>query len=308
MGDWREMKQKTKIGLKRGWILYAMLLFPLLWYFLVCYVPMFGIVMAFQKFSVYKGIWGSSWVGFKNFEKFLKDPYFWQVLKNTFMVGFTNFIVNFPLPIIVALMFNELRTGKFKKIAQTISYLPHFVSVVALVSIMTSLLSPTTGVVNGVIKALNGKSVYFMMEPGWFRPIYILLGAWRGTGWGTIIYLAAMSGVDPLLYEVAEIDGANRFQRIWNITLPSIKSTVVVLFIMAVPGIFGADFETVLLLQQPLTMNVSDVISTYVYRRGLQDHKYDYATAMNLVFSIFSMIVVYICNRIARKKGGMSLW
>lgn len=302
------MKLKTKDNLRRGVFLYLMLLFPLLWYLLVCYVPMFGVLMAFQKFSLYKGIMGSKWVGFANFEKFLTDPYFWQVLKNTFLIGFANTIVNFPLPIIVALMFNELKDGIFKKVTQTISYLPYFVSTVALVSILTSMLSPSQGVVNGMIKALGGEPIYFMMEPGWFRPIYVVLNAWRGTGWGTIIYLAAMSGVDPQLYEVAMIDGANRFQRIWNITLPSIRGTVVVLFIMAVPGIIGADFETVLLLQQPLTMNVSDVISTYVYRRGLQDHKYDYSTAMSLVFSLFSMVLIFFCNRLARKKGGVSLW
>lgn len=302
------MKLKTKDNLRRGVFLYLMLLFPLLWYLLVCYVPMFGVLMAFQKFSLYKGIMGSKWVGFANFEKFLTDPYFWQVLKNTFLIGFANTIVNFPLPIIVALMFNELKDGIFKKVTQTISYLPYFVSTVALVSILTSMLSPSQGVVNGMIKALGGEPIYFMMEPGWFRPIYVVLNAWRGTGWGTIIYLAAMSGVDPQLYEVAMIDGANRFQRIWNITLPSIRGTVIVLFIMAVPGIIGADFETVLLLQQPLTMNVSDVISTYVYRRGLQDHKYDYSTAMSLVFSLFSMVLIFFCNRLARKKGGVSLW
>lgn len=302
------MKLKTKDNLRRGALLYLMLLFPLLWYLLVCYVPMFGVLIAFQKFSLYKGIMGSKWVGFANFEKFLTDPYFWQVLKNTFLIGFTNTIVNFPLPIIVALMFNELKDGIFKKVTQTVSYLPYFVSTVALVSILTSMLSPSRGVVNGVIKALGGDSIYFMMEPGWFRPIYVVLNAWRGTGWGTIIYLAAMSGVDPQMYEVAMIDGANRFQRIWNITLPSIRGTVIVLFIMAVPGIIGADFETVLLLQQPLTMNVSDVISTYVYRRGLQDHKYDYSTAMSLVFSMFSMVLIFFCNKLARKKGGVSLW
>lgn len=288
--------------------MYAMLLFPLLWYLLVCYVPMFGIVMAFQKYSVYKGILGSEWVGLKNFEKFLTDPYFWQVLKNTFLLGFFNTLVNFPLPIMLALMLNELKDGRFKKITQTISYLPYFVSTVALVSILTSVLSPSQGVINSIIKALGGQSISFMLESNYFRPIYILLGAWRGTGWGTIIYLAAMTGVDPQLYEVAEIDGANRFQKIWNITLPAILPTIIIMLILAVPGVLGADFETVLLLQQPLTMNVSDVISTYVYRRGLQDQKFDYATAVGLMFSMVSMVIIYASNDLARKKGDISLW
>lgn len=205
-------------------------------------------------------------------------------------------------------MFNELAPGKFKKVSQTISYLPFFVSTVALVSILTSMLSPSRGVVNLLIRALGGTPINFMIEPGWFRPVYILLGAWRGTGWGTIIYLAAMSGVDPELYQVAEIDGAGRFRRIFSITLPSILPTVTVMFILAIPGVLGADFETVLLLQQPLTLNVSDVVGTYVYRRGLQDGKFDYATAVGLVFSILSMAIIYGCNALARKKGEVSLW
>lgn len=285
-----------------------MLASPVLWYLLICYVPMFGIVIAFQKYSIFRGVMGSPWVGLDNFAKFLKEPYFWQVLKNTFLLGFFNTLINFPLPIILALMFNELHAGRLKKVAQTISYLPYFVSTVALVSILTSILSPSRGVVNAIIKALGGEGVSFMLEPAWFRPIYILLGSWRGTGWGTIIYLAAMAGVDPEMYQVAEIDGAGRFRRIWNITLPSILPTITVLLILAIPGVLGADFETVLLLQQPLTMNVADVVATYVYRRGLQDRKFDYATAVGLMFSVISMVFIYICNSLARRKGEISLW
>lgn len=297
-----------KRRLKRSKLLYLMLLFPVAWYLFICYAPMFGLVMAFQKYSPYKGFFGSPFVGFANFQKFLGDSYFWQVLKNTFLLGFFNTLINFPLPIVLALMFNELAPGKFKKVSQTISYLPFFVSTVALVSILTSMLSPSRGVVNLLIRALGGTPINFMIEPGWFRPVYILLGAWRGTGWGTIIYLAAMSGVDPELYQVAEIDGAGRFRRIFSITLPSILPTVTVMFILAIPGVLGADFETVLLLQQPLTLNVSDVVGTYVYRRGLQDGKFDYATAVGLVFSILSMAIIYGCNALARKKGEVSLW
>lgn len=302
------MLKKHRRNISRAKLLYFMLLFPLIWYILICYVPMFGIVIAFQKYSVYKGIFGSKWVGLQNFQKFLGDPYFWQVLRNTFLLGTFNLIVNFPLPIILALMFNELRTGTFKRITQTISYLPYFVSTVALVSILTSILSPSRGVINSIIQSLGGKPISFILEPAWFRPIYIILGSWRGTGWGTIIYLAAMAGINPELYQVAEIDGAGRFRRIWNITLPSIIPTLTILFLLSIPGILGADFETVLLLQKPLTLNVSDVMATYVYRRGLQDQKFDYATAVGLTFAIISMLIIYTSNAIARKKGEVSLW
>lgn len=302
------MLRKHHRNIGRAKLLYIMLIFPVVWYVLICYVPMFGIVIAFQKYSVYKGVFGSKWVGLENFGKFLNDPYFWQVLRNTFLLGIFNLIVNFPLPIILALMFNELKAGPFKRITQTVSYLPHFVSAVALVSIITSILSPSSGVVNAVIQAFGGKPISFMLEPTWFRPIYILLGAWRGTGWGTIIYLAAMAGINPELYQVADIDGAGRFRKIWNITLPSIVPTITILFLLSIPGILGADFQTILLLQKPLTLNVSDVVATYVYRRGLQDQKFDYATAIGLSFAIVSMLIIYISNTVARRKGGVSLW
>lgn len=302
------LKKHRNKNLGRAKLLYIMLLFPVVWYILICYVPMFGIAIAFQKYSVYKGVFGSEWVGLQNFRKFLNDAYFWQVLRNTFLLGFFNLLINFPLPIILALMFNELSSGPYKRVTQTISYLPYFVSTVALVSIITSILSPSRGVVNAIIESLGGTPISFMLEPDWFRPIYILLSAWRGTGWGTIIYLAAMAGINPELYQVAEIDGAGRFRRIWNITLPSIAPTITILFLLAIPGILGADFETVLLLQKPLTLNVSDVMATYVYRRGLQDQKFDYATAVSLTFSIISMLIIFVSNTIARRKGDVSLW
>lgn len=293
---------------KRGKLLYVMISIPILWYIIFCYLPMAGIVIAFKDYNMYQGVVASPWVAFKHFQRFLTDSYFWQVFKNTFTLGFFNTLICFPAPIILALIFNEIRDGKFKRVSQTVSYLPHFVSTVALVNILVVMLSPSTGIVNAMLRTFGVDPVNFLVEPQWFRPLYILLNLWRESGWGTIIYLAAMTNIDPELYKVADIDGAGRLRKIWNITIPAIMPTIAIMLMLALPGIIGSDFETVLLLQQPITYSTSDVIGTFVYRRGLIDSQFDFATAIGLVFSTFSMVIIYISNKLGRKIGGISLW
>ena len=302
------MRRDITNNIKRARLLYVLIAFPIIWYITFCYLPMFGIVIAFKDYSLYRGVAASPWVGFLHFKKFLFDSYFWQVFKNTFLLGFFNTLINFPAPIILALLFNEIRGGTFKKVIQTVSYLPHFVSTVALVNIIIIMLSPSTGIINNIIKSVGIEPVNFIVEKDWFRPIYILMYMWKETGWGTIIYLAAMANIDPELYHVADIDGAGRLRRIWNVTLPSIMPTITILLMLSLPGILGSDFETVLLLQQPITYETSDVIGTYVYRRGLIDSQFDFATAIGLVFSVCSMVIIYISNTFGRKFGGISLW
>ncbi|MGN1100423.1 MAG: ABC transporter permease [Christensenellales bacterium] len=314
----KSAKFKNQIW-KRALPLYLMLAVPLLWYVIFCYIPMSGLIIAFEDYNVFVGF-GSPWLTdaegnidiFGHFREFLSDPYFWQVFYNTFRLGFWNTLVCFPAPIILALMFNELAAGKFKKVTQTLSYLPYFVSTVALVSIIFTMLSYRDGIVNNIIVAFGGNRINFISEPSWFVPIYVILNLWRSVGWGTIIYIAAMANINQTLYEAASLDGAGRFRKIWNITLPSIKPTVIVMFILAVPGILGADFEAVLLLQLDQNLQVSDIVSTYVYRRSIGSSsglpRYDYSTAIGLFFSVISLILIVISNKIANKTADVGLY
>ena len=305
------MTELTKRNIKRGWMLYAMLALPVLWYVIFCYVPMGGIVVAFKDYNIYQGIIKSPWASegaFEHFKSFLRDSYFWEVFLNTLTIGTFNTMVNFPAPIILALIFNELKEGSFKKISQTISYLPYFVSTVAIVSIVIAMLSPSTGIVNFILKSFGMEPVNFIMEPIYFIPIFVLTNMWKNIGWGTIIYIASMTNVNPELYEAAEIEGAGRLRKMWHITLPAIKPTIVILLILSMPGILSADFETVLLLQRPQTYSVSDVIPTYVYRKGLIDARFDFGTAMGLFFAIINMFIIYTSNRLSKKAADISIW
>lgn len=303
--------------IKRGVPLYVMLLAPVTWYIVFCYLPMGGLVIAFEKYNLFVGF-SSPWLTdsygnldlFGHFRKFIVDEYFWQVFGNTFRLGFWNTLVCFPAPIVLALMFNELHPGKYKKLTQTLSYLPYFVSTVALVSILTQMLALRDGLINNLISGLGGERVNFLVEKGWFVPIYVILNLWRSVGWGTIIYISSMSNIDPSLYEAAAIDGGGRWAKMWYITLPSLKPQIIIMLILAVPGILGADFEEVLLLQQDQNLVVSDVIPTYVYRRGIGSSypEYDYSTAVSLFFSIISLTLILITNKIADKTAQIGLF
>ena len=298
----------SKRALKRASLLYVMISIPILWYILFCYVPMGGLIIAFKKYSLFKGMIKSPWIGFAHFERFLTAPDFWKVLLNTMRLGALNLIICFPAPIILALIINEIRGVRFKRFTQTVSYLPHFVSTAALTNILIVMLSPSLGVINNAITGLGFTSVNFIVEYVWFPAIYIFQLIWRDLGWGTIIYLAAISGVDMEQYEAAAIDGAGRWLRMWHVTLPAILPVISIMLILAVPSILGTDFETVLLLQRPVTFETSDVVQTYIYRRGILNAEYDFTTAIHLVFSIFSITLILISNKVSSKLSGNGIW
>lgn len=306
-------KKKSNVlfrNLKRGIPLYLMLLLPIAWYIIFCYIPMGGIIIAFQDYNIWSGVIGSSFADpfYKHFRDFLTDDYFWQVFKNTVRLGFFNTLVCFPAPIILALMFNELRVGKFKKTTQTISYLPYFVSTVAIVNIVIIMFSQADGLINNLLAEWGLERINFLGNPDYFVPIYVFINLWRSLGWGTIIYIAAMSNISPEVYEAAAIDGAGRFQRMWHITLPALLPTVITMLILAMPGILGADFETVMLLQQPSNMVVSDVVSTYIYRRGLQNSGFDYAAAIGLFSSVMNLLMIIAANKVSKKVADISIF
>lgn len=271
------------------------------------YFPMYGILIAFKNYSASKGIMDSPWVGFKYFNTFFHDPMAFRVLKNTLLLGVFTLFWSFPAPIILALLFNELRNKRFKKIVQTVSYFPHFISVV-IVAGMIKEFTARDGLFNDIISFFGGTPIMFLLEPDYFRTIFISSGIWQGIGFGTIIYLAALSGIDPTLYDVAEVDGANRWKKVVHITWPSLKSTTVILLIFAVGGILGSDFQKIILLYSPETYSVADVIGSYVYRQGILGAQYEYTTAIGLFMSVISFIVLYLTNLISRKVSDTSLF
>lgn len=271
------------------------------------YFPMYGILIAFKDYSAAKGIMDSPWVGFKYFNTFFHDPMAFRVLKNTLLLGVFTLFWSFPAPIILALLFNELRNKRFKKVVQTVSYFPHFISVV-IVAGMIKEFTARDGLFNDIISFFGGSPIMFLLEPDYFRTIFISSGIWQGIGFGTIIYLAALSGIDPTLYDVAEVDGANRWKKIVHITWPSLRSTTVILLIFAVGGVLGTDFQKIILLYSPETYSVADVIGSYVYRQGILGAQYEYTTAIGLFMSVISFIVLYLTNWISRKVSDTSLF
>jgi putative aldouronate transport system permease protein len=271
------------------------------------YFPMYGILIAFKDFNASKGVLGSPWVGFKYFTSFIHDPMAFRVLKNTLILGLYTLFWSFPAPIILALLFNELRNKRFKKIVQTVSYFPHFISVVIVAGMLKEFTS-RDGLFNDIITYFGASQIMFLLEPDYFRTIFISSGIWQGIGFGTIIYLAALSGIDPTLYDVAEVDGAGRWKKVVHITWPSLKPTTIILLIFALGGILGTDFQKIILLYSPETYSVADVIGSYVYRQGILGAQYEYTTAIGLFMSIISFIILYLTNRVSRKVSDTSLF
>ncbi|TNJ66896.1 sugar ABC transporter permease [Paenibacillus hemerocallicola] len=304
----RKRQGRAIRAILRHWQLYV-LIAPVLVYFIVFhYMPMYGVQIAFKDFIATKGIWGSPWAGFKHFERFFDSYFFWRLLKNTLGISLYELAVGFPIPIVLALMINEVRHDKYKKFVQTVTYAPHFLSTVVLVGIVIMFLSPTSGIVNTIIKAFGGEPIFFMTRPEWFKTIYVLSGVWQQMGWSSIIYLAALAGIDPGLHEAAKVDGATRLQRIWHINLPGIMPTVVILLILNIGSLMGVGFEKVFLMQNSLNNESSDVISTYVYRSGLLGAQYSFAAAVGLFNSVVNLILLLTVNRIARAVNQASLW
>ncbi|TLS49006.1 sugar ABC transporter permease [Paenibacillus antri] len=296
-----------KYFIKNKW-LYIFLIPGLLYFLIFKYAPMFGIVIAFKQLSLAKGIWGSEWIGLANFETLFSSAHFIRVLRNSILLSVYQIVFGFPAPIILALMLNEVRQMAFKRISQTILYLPHFISWVVLAGIVINFLSPTDGIANQIVTAFGGEPIKFLQEPQYFRTIIVSAEIWKGIGWGTIIYLAAMTGIDPTLYESAKIDGASRMQRILYITIPGIATTVVIMLLLSLGNILDNGFEQVFLLYNPVTYETGDIFETYTYRIGLQDGRLSYATAVGLFKSVVGFILIISANYAARKISGKSIW
>ena len=309
------IKEKKKLSFKRNlkiigkdWQLYSLLLLPLIYYVIFKYGPMIGNIIAFRKYVPGGPVFGTEWIGLKYFKIFIADPTFWGVFKNTLMISVLSLIIGFPFPIIFALLLNEFKGGKFKKFVQTASYLPYFLSTVVVAGMIMELLSPSSGVINMAIKHFTGHTIDFLAKPEWFRTIYISSGIWQGLGWGAILYLAALSGINMELYESAKIDGANRWKQTLHVTIPGIMPTIVILLILNIGGLLAVGYEKILLLYNPLTYPTADVLSTYLYRMGLESNNFSYATAIGLFESIIGLILITAANQISKKVSDTSLW
>ncbi|MCA0757883.1 ABC transporter permease subunit [Paenibacillus sp. N4] len=288
--------------------LYLMLLIPIVWYLVFHYGPLYGLQIAFKNFSPAKGIFESSWVGLEHFERFVESYYFWRLLWNTVSINLFSLLFAFPIPILLALLINEIRSKAFSKIVQNVTYIPHFISIVVMVGMLMLFLSPRGGPVNAIIEALGGEPVRFLDSAAWFKTIFISSNIWQNMGWQSIIYIAALSGVNPQLYEAAKMDGASRLRRIWHVSLPGILPVIVILLILDVGHFMNVGFEKILLMQNNLNLESSDVISTFVYTTGILKGEYSYTAAIGLFNSVINLALLILVNRFARKKAETSLW
>ncbi len=292
----------------RNWDLYLLILPVIIYFIIFNYIPMYGVQIAFKRFAGSLGIWGSPWIGFDHFTRFFKSYYFTQLIGNTLGISLYSLVLGFPMPIILAMMMNEVGSKVFRRTVQTVTYAPHFISTVVIVGMLQLFLSPQSGFINRIIESVGLPAVNFMYEAKYFKTIYVLSGIWQGTGWGSIIYMAALTGIDPQLHEAAIIDGAKRLQRIWYINLPGILPTAVIMLILACGNIMGVGFEKVFLMMNDLNRSAADVISTFVYRAGLIQSDYSFASAVGLFNSVINLVLLFLVNTIARKISETSLW
>ncbi len=310
-GKRASLASRVGMQLKRNWRLYVMLLLPMAFYLLFCYKPMYGVIIAFQKYNIRKGIWGSKFIGWDNFEFMLKLRDFPIALRNTLWLNFMQLILGFPIPVILAIMLNEIRSVKAKKLSQTMLYLPHFLSWVIIGGMVLQIFAPVTGVVNATLLKWGwiDQSIPFLTEGVPWQVTYVLIGVWQSMGWGTILYLSAITGIDMSLFEAAKIDGANKLQQIWHVTLPGIRSTIVVLLILNVGQMMNISFDRPYILGNVKVQDYCDVLSTLVYRIGIQTSKFDRATAVGLFQSVVGLIMIsganWISNRLTEGEGGI---
>lgn len=308
----KPIKRNKLLSRIKQYKLYYVLILPGLLYFLLFhYIPMFGIIIAFKDVSPFEGVAGiftSDWVGLQNFERFFNSYYFWNVLGNTLIISFYKLLFGFPAPIILALLLNEVRHALFKKSIQTISYLPHFISMVVLAGLVTTMFSVEGGLINSVIAFFGGEPIQFLGDAQYFRSVLVISDVWKTVGWGSILYLAAMSGIDPQLYEAARMDGASRWRQTWHITIPGIRFVIVLLLILNIGQFLEAGFEQVLLLYSPSVYEVADIIDTYVYREGLISMQYSYATAVGMFKNLIGMILILGANHVAKKLNQPGIW
>lgn len=294
--------------MKRNYFLYLFILPALLYILIFSYWPLYGIQIAFKDYKPYVGIMGSPWAGFQYFTKFFNSIVFWNILGNTLTLSVYSLVASFPLPIILAFMINYTKNRRLRRFTQTVTYAPHFISVVVLVGMLGVFLSPRSGFINTIIQAFGAKPIFFMGDNGWFKHVFVWSGVWQGTGWASIIYIAALSGVNPELHEAAIIDGASKLQRIRYIDLPELMPTIIILLILNLGQIMNVGFEKVLLMQNDLNLGVSEIISTYTYKVGLINAEYSYSTAIGLFNNVINFCILLAVNRGARKLSGTSLW
>ncbi|WP_445669795.1 ABC transporter permease [Paenibacillus sp. FSL R10-2199] len=303
----REPGRRLVRQIARRYDLYLMLLIPVTWYLVFHYGPLYGLQIAFKNFNPGKGILGSSWVGFEHFQRFFDSYYFWRLLWNTLSINLFSLLIAFPVPIMLALLINEIGSKRYSKLLQNVTYIPHFISVVVIVGILSVLLSPS-GPVNMLIQALGGTPTRFMESAAWFKTIFISSNIWQNMGWQSIIYIAALSGINPQLYEAAKMDGASRIRRIWHVSLPGIIPVIVILLILDIGQFMNIGFEKILLMQNNLNLEASDVISTFVYTTGILKGEYSYTAAIGLFNSLINLTLLLLVNRFARKTSDTSLW
>lgn len=303
-----KMTGKQRIRkIKQNKYLYLLIIVPLIYYAIFCYGPMYGVLIAFKDYNMAKGVWASPWVGMEWFEKFLTDPYFWKLVRNTLLLNIYGLLWGFPIPIILALMLNEVYILKFKRVVQTVSYLPHFISTVVVCGMLVNFLS-LDGLVNQIMEALGMEKVQFLMMPQYFRTIFTASGIWQSCGWNSIIYLASLTAVDQEIVEAAQIDGANRWQRIRHVTLPAITPTISIMLIMQLGHLMQLGYEKIILLYNGSTYETADTIATYVYRRGILGADYSYSTAVGLFQSVIGVILLVSANKISKRLSDTSLW
>lgn len=304
---------KTKNSLQRGWKknwqLWVMILPAILFIAIFCYGPMYGIQLAFRDFNFQKGLTGGDWAGLKYFQQYFQSPMFWPTIRNTFLLAVTSIVFGFPIPILLALVINQIKNNKCKKLVQTTIYMPYFISTVVLVALMNILCSPTTGLISHGLQALHliGPDANILGDPGKFIPLYVLSGIWQSSGWNSIIYIAALSSVDTQLYDAAKIDGANRWQLVRYVELPAIAPTIIILLIMNMGNILSVGFEKTFLMQNSLNKGISEVISTYVFNVGIKSSQFSFGAAVGLFNTMVNFIVLMVVNGIARKKSDISL-
>nr|WP_240489071.1 ABC transporter permease subunit [Cohnella thermotolerans] len=288
--------------------MYLLIVPPVLYFIIFKYIPMFNAVLAFKDYNVIKGIWGSPWVGMKYFNLFFHNPVFGTLLKNTLFISLYLLAAGFPIPIILALALNEVKSGRFKRVVQLVTYAPYFISTVVMVSIIMLFLAPNLGIVNMILGSLGIDSINFLGNPNMFRSVYVWSEVWQSAGYSAVIYLAALAGVDPSLYEAARVDGASRLQKIWNVDVPGILPAAVIILILNVGNVMSIGFEKIYLLQNPLNTTTSEIISTYVYKIGLLNANYSFATAVGLFNSVINLILLVTVNFAAKRLSKNSLW
>ncbi|RAP77216.1 ABC transporter permease [Paenibacillus montanisoli] len=304
----RSRVAETWTYVKRNYDLYLFILPVLVYFAIFHYIPMYGVQLAFRDYNPIDGILGSKWVGLEYFERFFNSAYFWTIIKNTVVISLYSLLIGFPAPLILALLLNQLPSQKYKRFIQTVTYAPHFISVVVIVGILMVFLSPSTGIVNTMITFFGGEPINFMAKPKLFSTLYVFSDIWQTAGWGAIIYLAALAAISPELHEAAMIDGATKLQRIRHIDIPGIMPTVIILLILSLGGVMSLGFEKVYLMQNQLNVSSSEIIATYVYKVGLQNGDFSFSTAVGLFNTVINFVLLVIVNRFAKRVSEHSLW